>query len=132
MEHRIGTRRPGHASVVLLPKAGVPLAGQISEVSISGMFVTARPEDFCTNSVIDVEMTLPGATTLKTYRWQAMVIRKTAAGIGLMFDRLRPPAVMALIDKAQNAPDFPGPVTAAALDVRPASSWAPTGAASTE
>jgi hypothetical protein len=116
-------RRPVEAPVVLHPRAGLPLVGSVAEVSISGMFVTARPEEFCTNSVIDVEMTLPGAVSLKTYRWQAMVIRKTATGIGLMFDRLRPPAVVALLDKAQNAPDFPGPVAAAALDAKTAATY---------
>ena len=37
------------------------------------------------------------AAGMRTYRWQAMVIRTTAAGVGLMFDRLRPPAITRLL-----------------------------------
>jgi hypothetical protein len=97
MEHRLGTRRPVTAAVTLHPPGDGPVPGAIREVSISGMFVEAPPHRFAGNSVIDVELTLPGSTDLRTFRWQAMVIRKTATGLGLMFDRLRPPAITRLI-----------------------------------
>jgi hypothetical protein len=79
------------------------------EVSLSGMFVETVPGSFSANSVIDVELTLPGTAGLRTYRWQAMVIRTTESGVGLMFDRLRPPAVtrlMAILDAGLS--DLPG------------------------
>ena len=73
------------------------MLAQTREVSISGMFVETAPEAFSANSVLDVELTLPGPAGLRTYRWQAMVIRRTTTGIGLMFDRLRPPAITRLL-----------------------------------
>ncbi|WKZ12041.1 MAG: PilZ domain-containing protein [Gammaproteobacteria bacterium] len=99
MEHRLGTRRPVATAVTLHPPGGIPVAGRIREVSISGMFVETPPELFSGNTVIGVELTLPGSTDLRTYRWQAMVIRKASSGLGLMFDRLRPPAITRLLER---------------------------------
>lgn len=101
MEHRLGTRRPVSAAVVLYPPGGTPVAGHTREVSISGMFVEAPTERFTGNGVINVELTLPGRADLRTFRWQAMVIRKTATGLGLMFDRLRPPAITRLLESLE-------------------------------
>jgi hypothetical protein len=103
MEHRLGVRRPIHAAVLLYPPAGAPVAGRTLEVSISGMFVETAPDTFAQgafadNAVLEVELTMPGSADLRTYRWQAMVIRKTRNGIGLMFDRLRPPAITRLLE----------------------------------
>lgn len=97
MEHRFGNRRRVRAVVVLHARGAAPVLAQTREVSISGMFVETPPESFAANSVLDVELTLPGAAGLRTYRWQAMVIRTTATGIGMMFDRLRPPAITRLL-----------------------------------
>lgn len=93
MEHRCGNRHPLHAPVVLHTAGGIPVRGHTREVSISGMFVAVDPKLFGANSVIDIELTVPGMSGLRTYRWQAMVVRRTGDGIGLMFDRLRPPAI---------------------------------------
>ncbi len=101
MEHRCGTRHPVSAAVMLRPHGLDAVPGRIQEASISGMFVEAAPELFCENSVIDVEVTLPGLTVLRTFRWQAMVVRRTGTGLGLMFDRLRPPAISRLLARAQ-------------------------------
>jgi hypothetical protein len=97
MEHRFGSRRTVRTAVVLHPRGAAPVLAQTREVSISGMFVETTPESFCANSVLDVELTLPGAVGLRTYRWQAMVIRTTPTGVGMMFDRLRPPAITRLL-----------------------------------
>lgn len=97
MEHRFGNRRAIRTPVVLHPHGALPLCTNTRDVSISGMFVEAIPAPFSANSVIDVVLTLPGVAGLRTYRWQAMVIRRTASGIGLMFDRLRPPAISRLL-----------------------------------
>jgi hypothetical protein len=97
MEHRFGTRRLVRAAVVLHTRGAAPVLAYTREVSIGGMFVETPPEALGSNTVIDVELTLPGAAGLRTYRWQAMVIRTTAAGVGLMFDRLRPPAIIRLL-----------------------------------
>lgn len=101
MEHRFGSRREVRAAVLLHRRGRAPVAGHTREISISGMFVETARASFSANHVIDIEITLPATAGLRTYRWQAMVVRTTEAGIGLMFDRLRPPAVtrlMAILD----------------------------------
>lgn len=97
MEHRCGARHPLDAQVFLRPQHFDAVRGCIREASISGMFVNVEPELFCENSVIDVEVTLPGVASLRTYHWQAMVVRRTDSGLGLMFDHLRPPAISRLL-----------------------------------
>jgi hypothetical protein len=97
MEHRLGARRAVRAAVVLHPHARASVLAHTREVSISGMFVEAPPTLLAAHEVIDVEMTLPVMAGMRTFRWQAMVIRKTATGVGLMFDRLRPPAITRLL-----------------------------------
>ncbi len=128
MEHRLGTRRPVAAAVTLHPPGGVPVAGRIREVSISGMFVEAPPELFAGNSVVDVDLTLPGSTHLRTYRWQAMVIRKAPNGLGLMFDRLRPPAITRLIESLDAGLPAPSGLVAdrAVKERRPATGATPS------
>jgi hypothetical protein len=101
MEHRCGNRHPLRTLVVLHTTGGIPVRGHTREVSISGMFVDVAPEHFSANSVIDIELTVPGTTGLRRYRWQAMVVRRTGDGVGLMFDRLRPPAIGRLMAIAE-------------------------------
>ena len=101
MEHRCGTRHPLDARVTLYARDGRSIVAPLREASISGMYVDAAPDEFCTNTVIDVEMTVPGPMGLRTYRWQAMIIRRTASGLGLMFDRVRPPAIVRLLAQAE-------------------------------
>jgi hypothetical protein len=97
MEHRLGARRPVMVNVVLYPHDAPAVLAHTRDVSISGMFVEASAQMLSAHGVMDVEMTLPVATGLRTFRWQAMVIRRTASGAGLMFDRLRPPAITRLL-----------------------------------
>jgi len=101
MEHRCGARHPLTATVTLYSREGEFVRARMSEVSISGMFVETPAEMFCLNSVIDLEMTVPGTAGLRTYRWKAMVIRKTDHGVGLMFDHVRPPAIVRLMASAE-------------------------------
>lgn len=102
MEHRCGTRQAVSAAVTLYPHDCEPVLGRIQEASISGMFVATAPHLFCENGVIDVEVTVPGTAALRTYRWQAMVVRRTENGLGLMFDRVRPPAIAHLLHARQS------------------------------
>ncbi len=88
---------------------------RILEASISGMFVELPDSPFCCNCVLAVEMTLPGDAGLRTYCWQAMVIRKTDAGMGLMFDRLRPLAITRLMESV--AAGLPLPAHSAPANV---------------
>lgn len=98
MEHRCGIRRAFAANVTLRPCGLVAVPGRIRNASISGMFVEADAGLFADNSVIEVEATLPGTSSLRTFRWQALVVRRTEGGIGLMFDHLRPPAISRLLE----------------------------------
>lgn len=101
MEHRCGSRHPLSGVVMVYARDGSSARTVLREASISGMFVEASPQLFCCNSVVDIEMTLPGTAGLRTYRWKAMVIRKTEQGIGLMFDQVRPPAITRLMASAE-------------------------------
>ena len=119
MEHRCGTRRAIQVPVVLHPRGASPLPANTREVSISGMFVETPPSLLVLNAVLEVELTLPAATGLRTYRWLAMVVRATPAGVGLMFDRLRPPAILRLLARhdatepeTRRAGDLPANVVA--------------------
>jgi hypothetical protein len=114
MEHRCGARHPIDGVLTLVAAGVGEHTARLVEASISGMFVETRaPAPFCCNSVVDVEMTLPGDSGLRTYRWQAMVIRKTGQGMGLMFDRMRPPAITRLLASAAAGMPLPGRSAAA-------------------
>lgn len=108
MEHRCGTRHRVEGELTLRAHGGSAITtARLVEASISGMFIAAPAAPFACNAVIDVEMTLPGDSSLRTYRWQAMVIRKTERGVGLMFDRLRPHAINWLIASAEAGMPLP-------------------------
>lgn len=120
MEHRLGARRAVRMPVVLYPHSDAPVLAHTSEVSISGMFVEAPVTLLASHEVLDVEMNLPADAGIRTFRWQAMVIRKTATGAGLMFDRLRPPAItrlLASLDAGLNMsrPELPTPARVVSL-----------------
>lgn len=100
MDHRCGMRHAVDARITLYPHGPDGVPGRIRDASISGMYVEAVPEMFGDNGVIEVEVTLPGVAALRTWRWQAMVVRRTGTGLGLMFDQLRPPAIVRLLAAA--------------------------------
>lgn len=130
MEHRFGARHALSGRLVLRSASTGPVPAQLREASISGMFVEAPPEAFSTNTVVDVEMTVPGATGLRCYHWQAMVIRKSRDGLGLMFDRVRPPAISRLLAGAAaldvGLPPAAGPSVAGVVPLRrPAAKHSP-------
>lgn len=106
MEHRLGIRHPVAVTTILHPRESAPVIGLAREVSISGMFVEVKSRKLVMNSLIEVEIRLPADEAGKNFRWLAMVIRKTETGAGLMFDRLRPPAIMRLIAAAECVPQL--------------------------
>lgn len=116
MEHRLGIRHPVAVVTILYPRASSPVTGLAREVSISGMFVEVPPQKLVMNSLLEVAISLPDDEAGKTFRWLAMVIRKTDTGAGLMFDRLRPPAIMRLIAAAECIPQL-------VYDARPWHPW---------
>ena len=112
-KHRLGERYPVRVPVVLHPNAATRVPATTRDVSISGMLVETVPVHFSADNVIGIELMLPGIDAPRIYRWQALVVRKTASRLGLMFDRVRPPAIAALIRKLESSPDFPGLALAA-------------------
>jgi len=101
MEHRFGVRHPLGGRLTLRNPGQGAVTGRLREASISGMFVETAPEFFACHTVVDVEMVLPATAGLRSFRWQAMVIRRTVDGVGLMFDRVRPPAITRLLATAK-------------------------------
>jgi hypothetical protein len=101
MEHRCGTRHPLEARVTLYARDERSTIAHVREASISGMYVEVLGHEPGLSGVIDVEMTVPGPAGLRTYRWQAMVVRRTETGLGLMFDRVRPPAIVRILAQAE-------------------------------
>lgn len=110
MEHRLGIRHPVSVATALYPRESAPVIGLAREVSISGMFVEAPAQGLTTSSLIEVEISLQSNGEARTFRWLAMVIRKTDAGVGLMFDRLRPPAIMRVLAAAEHMPRLIVPI----------------------
>lgn len=112
MEHRLGARHSIRTAVVLHARGLPPLIAVTREVSVSGMFIETQAS-LGEMRVLDVELTIAcGQEPPRHHRWRAMVVRQTEDGIGVTFDRLRPPAVRLLLDEAR-VPE--GNVGAAAL-----------------
>ncbi len=99
--------------VVLHPRETLRVEATTRDVSISGMLVETVPALFQVDSVIGVELTLPGVDAPRVYRWHALVVRKTPTTVALVYDRPRPPAIVALIMKRESSPDFPALVLSA-------------------
>ena len=109
MEHRCGTRQTVPALTTLYPRLSGPVRGRVRDVSISGMFVETRatPQAFPLQSLVEVELVVPGPSGPRRCRCLAMVARATLDGIGLMFDRLSPPAVSRLLAVRDALPKAP-------------------------
>lgn len=106
MDHRCGTRQNIPVLATLYPRMAGPVRARVRNMSISGMFVEIRPHAAVLplQSLVEVEFTIRkagGAT--RRYRCLAMVARATPEGLGLMFDRLNPPAVVRLLAARQAA-----------------------------
>ncbi|MCC7329949.1 MAG: PilZ domain-containing protein [Gammaproteobacteria bacterium] len=107
MEHRCGDRHPLRMAVLLRAGGCNPVAGITREISISGMFVEVPAQFFRDHGVVELEASVPPSTGgLRVYRWRALVVRRTGAGLGLMFNQLRPPAIARILAIA--ATEFPG------------------------
>jgi hypothetical protein len=105
MEHRCGTRHSLPAVVTLYPRFGGALRALVRDISISGMFVELDSGRGTMPMQSLVEIELPKATTGgRCTRCLAMVARATQGGLGLMFDRLGPPAVTRLLAGATAEP----------------------------
>lgn len=90
MEHRYGERRRISAAVLVRrPDWTGWMVAELEDLSVSGALVAAPADLFPRRSQVQVEARSPGGLSLHC---RAMVVRHTATGIGLAFDRLRPGA----------------------------------------
>jgi hypothetical protein len=89
MEHRWGQRKAVHKSVRVRTRAGIAAQGHITNVSISGAFVTT-PLPVALFSVIEVSFIGVAGGRRASTVIEAQVVRKTAAGLGLEWCEFAP------------------------------------------
>jgi hypothetical protein len=96
MDHRCGTRQTVPGEIVLCRRFSDPVRGRVRNISISGLFVELELDasEFALQSLVEVELTPPGGAGGRSCRCLAVVARTTPDGLGLMFDRVKPPAVV--------------------------------------
>lgn len=107
MEHRCGTRRVVHLPVVLWRHGSPPVAAEIADISITGLFVKVSERRFAVNQLLNVEVPLPLGCGLSAWRTRALVVRTGPAGIGLLLDQPGPPALLSLLEGLPPARDLP-------------------------
>ena len=96
MEHRWGHRREISRAVQLGTRSGVAARGRISNVSISGAFVTSSlPASLYSYVEIQFTALLDGKRTRMTVEGQ--VVRKEPGGFGVEWCEFAPEAVRALV-----------------------------------
>lgn len=107
MEHRCGTRRVVRLPVVLWRHGSPPVAAEIADISITGLFVKVSERRFAVNQLLGVEVPLPPGCGLSAWRTRALVVRTGPAGIGLLLDQPGPPALLSLLEGLPPARDLP-------------------------
>lgn len=126
MEHRCGTRQCLPAWITLYPRVGGPVRAWVRDVSISGMYVEIESGAgmISLRSLVEIEMARPDCGG-RNVRCLAMVARRTPDGLGLMFDRLSPPAVARLLANRATPPQHERPRPALHVVSSPANGLAP-------
>jgi hypothetical protein len=85
MEHRWSARKPVDGNVVVeCPRVGLVRA-TMRDVSLSGMFVETGPMVLPLNAPVSVVFNLPSDARERDYCLQAMIVRHTTKGAGIMF-----------------------------------------------
>ncbi len=86
MEHRWTMRKPVHGHVTLrYPPLGLQQA-EIEDISLGGLFVNTEPTaGLDINTRVELSFSPRGRTTRRIEGVEALVVRKTAHGAGLMF-----------------------------------------------
>ena len=85
MEHRWSARKPVTGNVVVeCPRVGLVKA-TMRDVSLSGMFVDTGPMVLPLNAPVSVVFNIPSEKSDGDYCLQAMIVRHTAKGAGIMF-----------------------------------------------
>ena len=98
MNHRCGERHRLAATMLLRrPGWGGCFVGRLVDLSVSGAFVATRVWAFPVGSVVRLETAATIDGVARLLRCQAMVVRASRTGIGLMFDEIGPPGFTALL-----------------------------------
>jgi c-di-GMP-binding flagellar brake protein YcgR len=106
MEHRCSTRNANQQSVVVKsPRLGLTSAN-ISDISLGGMFVQTAGLNFPLDAPVSVAFDLPVETYHDDFRLEAMVVRHTPSGVGLMFLEMETGIRRALQSALYGAPSF--------------------------
>jgi hypothetical protein len=85
MEHRWSARKSVDGNVVVeCPRVGLVRA-IMRDVSLSGMFVETGPLVLPLNAPVSVVFNLPSDSHERDYCLQAMIVRHTTKGAGIMF-----------------------------------------------
>jgi len=86
MEHRIGQRSGCRLAVILRTRDGRSINGEIRDISSCGAFIRIVDDVAAPRGLIQLEFEtqLPEKMLCN---WWSMVVRKSADGIGVMFDQ---------------------------------------------
>jgi hypothetical protein len=85
MEHRCSKRNPiQHSVVVDSPRLGLTSA-DAGNISLDGMFVHTDGSNFPLNTPVFVAFDISTGTHHDDFGLEAMVVRRTPSGVGLMF-----------------------------------------------
>ena len=86
MEHRRGTRKAVSLQIRLESQRLPPLEGEIVDISAGGAFIRVLGRMPAPNSIVQLVLA-PAIAGDELAQCRALVIRCTADGIGVMFDR---------------------------------------------
>jgi hypothetical protein len=89
MDHRWGVRERIEREVRIVGDS-TTLRGRSVDVSFSGIFLAASPEEFALDSVVELVVTMQSAGVTAIQRVAAVVVRLNENGLGLMFAGLDP------------------------------------------
>jgi hypothetical protein len=87
MERRWGVRRPVEVDAWIDCQPACLLEGQISNISIGGLYVRTNASGLRLNAPVELVLTLDDEHETRVYRLPAVVVRLNEDGAGLMFDQ---------------------------------------------
>lgn len=96
-ERRWGLRKAVQVDVLIDNQPACLLHGRIGNISIGGLFVRTSPHALDRNARVELVLLLQENGGTKVYRMPAIVVRHTAEGAGLIFDRYNIDAFRTLV-----------------------------------
>lgn len=83
MEHRWSLRKPYRCPVVLSSPAHGSISARMRDIGLGGVFVETDGSALPVNTLVTVQFLLGGLP--QEFRLHALVVRRAATGIGIMF-----------------------------------------------